>query len=152
MKKSSDVQLPSDSNEVTLKSGNNKQSYILQIIPWVDLHCIVIQDKSTATLSNDVEIDSSTFTSTFLKTLFREKLTNQSLGEEYIDTKTRKSLVKDYLLKNQLTVREDANGNLIVHDLVTILSPYMPINCEGTNQIVLDRIRNLITQFDSKKE
>ena len=74
------------------------------------------------------------------------------LDENHIDVKKRKSELKEYLLKHQLSVKEDSKENLIVQDLVSIVSPYMPINCEGTNQIVLDRIKNLVIRFDSKIE
>ena len=87
-----------------------------------------------------------------MKSLLLNNNKNQQLDENHIDVQKRKSELKEYLLKHQLSVKEDINENLIVHDLVSIISPYMPVNCGGTNQIVLDRIKNLVSHFDSKIE
>ena len=135
-----------------MKSEEKTQSYHLQIIPWVDLKNVVVHEKPTATPSNVEELDPLNFRAKFLKSLHLNNNKNQQLDENHIDVQKRKSELKEYLLKHQLSVKEDINENLIVHDLVSIISPYMPVNCGGTNQIVLDRIKNLVTHFDSKIE
>lgn len=134
------------------RSEEKTQTYHLQIIPWVDLKSVVVHEKPTATPSNDEELDPLNFRAKFLKSLQLNNFKNQLLDENHIDVEKRKSELKEYLLKHQLSVKEDINENLIVHDLVSIISPYMPVNCEGTNQIVLDRIKNLVIHFDSKIE
>ena len=134
------------------RSEEKTQTYHLQIIPWVDLKSVVVHEKPTATPSNDEKLDPLNFRAEFLKSLQFNNFKNQLLDENHIDVEKRKSELKEYLLKHQLSVKEDINENLIVHDLVSIISPYMPVNCEGTNQIVLDRIKNLVIQFDSKIE
>ena len=60
--------------------------------------------------------------------------------------------MKIFLQSHQLHVTEGENHNLIIQDLVTIKAPYASCSCEGTNQIVLDRIRNLINQLDMGDE
>jgi len=152
VKKSDDEQLSLNENEHVLKSEEKTQSYHLQIIPWVDLKNVVVHEKPTATPSNVEELDPLNFRAKFLKSLHLNNNKNQQLDENHIDVQKRKSELKEYLLKHQLSVKEDINENLIVHDLVSIISPYMPVNCGGTNQIVLDRIKNLVTHFDSKIE
>lgn len=143
--KSADEEL--DQNDVLKSEISKTKSYNLQIIPWVDLKTITVQDKTSN--SNDEDLDTSNFRNNFLKSLFTDNTNNKCFNENIADLTNRKSAVKEYLEKHQLSVKEDTNRNLIVHDLVTIVSPYMSVNCEGTNQIVLDRIRNLITQLDS---
>ena len=145
MSKSADEEL--DQNDVLKREISKTKSYNLQIIPWVDLKTITIQDKTSN--SNDEDLDTSNFRNNFLKSLFTDNTNKKCFNENIADITNRKSAVKGYLEKHQLSVKEDTNRNLIVHDLVTIVSPYMSVNCEGTNQIVLDRIRNLITQLDS---
>ena len=136
-----------------MKTSEEKtQSYHLQIIPWVDLKSVVVHEKPTSTPSNDEELDPFNFRVQLLKSLQLDNFENQLLDGNHIDVKKRKSQLKEYLLKHQLSVKEDSNEDLIVHDLVSIISPYLPVNCEGTNQIVLDRIKNLVIQFDSKIE
>ena len=136
-----------------MKTSKEKtELYHLQIIPWVDLKSVVIHETQTATSSNDEELDPLNFRVKFMKGLQLDNFKNQLLDENHIDVKKRKSELKEYLLKHQLSVKEDSKENLIVQDLVSIVSPYMPINCEGTNQIVLDRIKNLVIRFDSKIE
>ena len=137
-----------DQNDVLKSEINKTKSYNLQIIPWVDLETITVQDNKPST-SNDEYLDTSNFRISFLNSLFTDNTSNKCFDENIADLKDRKSAVKGYLEKHQLSVKEDTNQNLIVHDLVTIVSPYMSVNCEGTNQIVLDRIRNLITQLHS---
>jgi len=136
-----------DQNDVLKSEINKTESYNLQLIPWVDLKTITVQDKTSN--SNDEDLDTSNFRISFLKSLFTDNTNNKYFDENIADLTNRKTAVKGYLEKHQLSVKEDTNRNLIVHDLVTIVSPYMSVNCEGTNQIVLDRIRNLITQLHS---
>ena len=145
MSKSADEEF--DQNDVLKSEINKTESYNLQLIPWVDLKTITVQDKTSN--SNDEDLDTSNFRISFLKSLFTDNTNNKYFDENIADLTNRKTAVKGYLEKHQLSVKEDTNQNLIVHDLVTIVSPYMSVNCEGTNQIVLDRIRKLIIQLDS---
>ena len=146
VKSSANSQL--DQNEEVLTSDKKGLIlYQLQIIPWVQLESIELHDKFKAEEAEPLRLRK-----TFLNCLFNDNEGSRFLDIKNVDLEKRKSVVKKYLQKHQLNVREDANKNLVVHDLVTIVSPYMPPNCESTNQIVLDRIRNLIIQLGSSKE
>ena len=138
-------------DEVLTNDKTKQFSYQLEIIPWVNLESIELQDKCNTNSTNE-EAETLKFRKQFLNSLFNDNEGGRIPGIKNVDLEKRKSVVKGHLQKHQLNVREDTNHNLIVHDLVTIVSPFMSVNCESTNQIVLDRIRNLIIQLDSSKE
>ena len=118
-------------------------------MPWVQQENIILHenDPLDGTLSNERIIDSSNFKKQFLRFLSVNTLDNNPE-----DNTERKNSVKNYLQLHQLNVTEGENQNLIIQDLVTVKAPYTSCSCEGTNQIVLDRIRNLINQLDMDQE
>jgi hypothetical protein len=138
-------------DEVLTNDKTKQFSYQLEIIPWVQLESIELHDKFNTNSTNE-EAETLKFRKQFLNCLFDDNEGGRFSDIKNVDLEKRKSVVKGHLQKHQLNVREDTNHNLIVHDLVTIVSPFMSANCESTNQIVLDRIRNLIIQLDSSKE
>ena len=110
MSKSADEEL--DQNDVLNSEISKTKSYNLQIIPWVDLKTIAVQDKTSN--SNDEDFDTSNFRISFLKSLFTDNTNNKYFDENIADLTNRKSTVKEYLEKHQLSVKEDTNRNLIV--------------------------------------
>ena len=131
-----------------LSDNKEKLDYEIQIVPWVQQKNIIIHEEPLdGTLSNDRVIDSSNFKKQFLSCLSLNTFDNNSE-----DNTERKNSVIKYLQLHQLNVTEGENQKLIIQDLVTLKAPYSSCSCEGTNQIVLDRIRNLINQLDMNQE
>ena len=122
-------------------------------MPWVQQENITLNEEPLhGTLSNENILHSLSFKKQFLSSLSNSNENRYNLGDNSKDNIERKNLVKNFLQSHQLHVTEGENHNLIIEDLVTIKAPYASCNCEGTNQIVLDRIRNLINQLDMGDE
>lgn len=122
-------------------------SYLIQIVPWVQEKNIAVLDQTLDNENFSDKIDSCEFRKQFLSSFIHDDVENILTSDSATQEKRRK-IVKNYLLAHQLSVDEDDNDNLVVQDLVTIHAPYTSVDCKGTNQIVLDRIRNLISQCD----
>lgn len=112
---------------------------------------VVHESSSEELISSEKIIDSSNIKKQLLSFLSSAHENKHLFDENSKDNTERKNSVKDYLKSHQLNVIESENQKLIIEDLVTLRAPYTSYNCEGTNQIVLDRIRNLINQLDSDK-
>ena len=121
-------------------------SYLIQIVPWVQEKNIAVLDHTSDNDNFSDNIDSCEFRKQFLSSFIHDDVKNILTSDSATQEK-RKQIVKNYLLAHQLSVDED-DANLVVQDLVTIHAPYTSLDCKGTNQIVLDRIRNLISQCD----
>ena len=121
-------------------------SYLIQIVPWVQEKNIAVLDQTSNNENVFDKIDSCEFRKQFLSSFIHDDVENILTSDSATQEK-RKKIVKNYLLAHQLSVDED-DANLVVQDLVTIHAPYTSVDCKGTNQIVLDRIRNLISQCD----
>ena len=121
-------------------------SYLIQIVPWVQEKNIAVLDQTSDNENFSDKIDSCEFRKQFLSSFIHDDVKNILTSDSATQEK-RKKIVKNYLLAHQLSVDED-DANLVVQDLVTIHAPYTSVDCKGTNQIVLDRIRNLISQCD----
>ena len=121
-------------------------SYLIQIVPWVQEKNIAVLDQTLDNENFSDKIDSCEFRKQFLSSFIHDDVKNILTSDSATQEK-RKKIVKNYLLAHQLSVNED-DANLVVQDLVTIHAPYTSVDCKGTNQIVLDRIRNLISQCD----
>jgi len=52
--------------------------------------------------------------------------------------------VKGWLLKNRVSFEEGSNGLLIVAGAVTMRPPYNLDMCTGDNELVVDRVRNVL--------
>ena len=143
-------------NETTignLSDNTDKLGYEIQIVPWVQQEKIILHEEPLdETLSNERVIDSSNFKKQFLSFLSYSTENKCILDNNSKDNTERKNSVKNFLQSHQLNVTEGENQKLIIQDLVTIKAPYTSGSCEGTNQIVLDRIRNLIDQLDMNQE
>ena len=121
-------------------------SHLIQIVPWVQEKNIAVLDQTSNNENVSDKIDSSEFRKQFLGSFIHDDVKNILTSDSATQEK-RKQIVKNYLLAHQLSVDED-DANLVVQDLVTIHAPYTSVDCKGTNQIVLDRITNLIRQCD----
>ncbi|XP_065331796.1 uncharacterized protein LOC135934173 [Cloeon dipterum] len=55
--------------------------------------------------------------------------------------------VKNWLLKNRMVCEESGNGILIVGGAVSICAPYTEDMCTGDNELVVDRIRELLSKM-----
>jgi hypothetical protein len=122
-------------------------------VPWVQQEKIILHEEPLdETLSNERVIDSSNFKKQFLSFLSYSTENKCILDNNSKDNTERKNSVKNFLQSHQLNVTEGENQKLIIQDLVTINAPYTSGSCEGTNQIVLARIRNLIDQLDMNQE
>ena len=121
-------------------------SHLIQIVPWVQEKNIAVLDQTLDNENFSDKIDSCEFRKQFLSSFIHDDVKNILTSDSATQEK-RKKIVKNYLLAHQLSVDED-DANLVVQDLVTIHAPYTSVDCKGTNQIVLDRIRNLISQCD----
>lgn len=136
----------------SLSDNKAKLDYQIQVVPWVRQDNIILdEDALDGNVSNERIIDSSNFKKQFLSALSYPNGSRYILGNNSEDNTDRKNSAKDNLQSHQLDVTEGEDQKLIVEDLVTIRAPYTAFNCEGTNQIVLDRIRNLINQLDSNQ-
>ena len=126
--------------------------YKIQIVPWVQQDNIQIDNVSAdrSSFSDKQEKEYLLFKENFLRCLNSTSSNNKCITYDSKVLTERKNFVKNYLQKHQLVVSEDENGKLLVQDLVTLSPPYTTLNCEGTNQIVLDRVSHLIDQIDLK--
>ena len=138
-------------NDTSVISGY-KQDYIIQVVPWVQQDNVKLVELSEEGSFNGTEEKSSLqFRENFLRQLAS---TNKNITTSNNDPQNllkRKNVVKQYLKdQHQLTVTEDETQTLIIQDLVTLRPPYTSENCEGTNEIVLDRVRHLIEVLEQK--
>ena len=148
------VTKPKSNTELVESSAANitedpklKSSYLIQVVPWVQEKNIAVLDQTSDNENFPDKIDSCEFRKQFLRSFIDDGVKN-ILTTDSATREKRKNIVKNYLLAHQLSVDENDNDNLVVQDLVTIHAPYTSLDCKGTNQIVLDRIRNLISQCD----
>lgn len=87
-----------------------------------------------------------------LDTLFSEVDQTELMPTTDLITRRRKQLV-DWLQKNRLPVSvESIEGTTFpiinILDTVYIKAPYDEINCESTNEIILDKVRNLVKNLE----
>jgi len=66
--------------------------------------------------------------------------------------KKRKTDLLTWLQKNHLPVKLTPNDEINILDTVYIKSPYNLNSCLSTNEIILDKVRNLIEKFDTESE
>ena len=154
MKKSpSNGDLENQATVDSLSDNIAKSEYQIQLVPWVRQENIVVHDSSSEkSISSERITDTTKIKKQLLSFLSGAHESKHPLDDNSKDNTERKNSVKEYLKSHQLNVRESENQNLIIEDLVTLRAPYTSYDCEGTNQIVLDRIRNLINQLDSDQQ
>ncbi len=58
----------------------------------------------------------------------------------------------EWLKRSHLPVKLDDESVVNILDTVFIKWPYQPDNCHSTNEIILDRVRKLIVDFNRNKE
>lgn len=144
-----DIHIDEASSSYLNPNSRVKVGYEIQIVPWVPQENIIVhEDAIEGQLPNSSVINSKLFKQQLLRCLSNSK--TGLLNEKPTNLIERKAIVKNYLQSHQLSVVENEKQTLLIQDLITLSSPYTSFDCEGTNQIVLDRIRNLIHQLDSK--
>lgn len=52
-----------------------------------------------------------------------------------------------WLKENRLPVETESDGSISILNTVYIRPPYRVDNCESTNEIILDKVRNLVLQL-----
>jgi hypothetical protein len=73
--------------------------------------------------------------------LFEKEANN---GHESVDFQMQKDKLVAWLVKNHLPIKLDSNGVINIMDSVFIRSPYGVEQCESTNEIILERVRQLV--------
>lgn len=61
----------------------------------------------------------------------------------------RKNIVKQLLLENRFPIKEEGHTLKILEDIVTIEPPYYRENCTCTNNIILNRIQNILAHVNN---
>ena len=67
---------------------------------------------------------------------------------ESLDLQTQRDKLIEWLVKNHLPIKLDSNGVINILDSVFIRSPYGVEQCESTNEIILKRVRQLISKVN----
>lgn len=70
--------------------------------------------------------------------------------ESHKDLEQRKNDLVDWLRKNRLPVKLETHDSISVInilDTVFIKPPYRQDSCESTNEIILDKVRNLVSNL-----
>lgn len=63
----------------------------------------------------------------------------------------RRVRLVDWLKRNHIPAADDDNDVIEILDSVTIRRPFGVSDCQSTNEIILDKIRNLVKLFDSQR-
>jgi hypothetical protein len=100
----------------------------------------------TLELSTSLDSDKNKI-KTELSGLFSHKVTHEH--EASILTERRNDLVA-WLEKNRLPVRLDPNNVINILDSVFVQAPYDLDSCQSTNEIILDKVRQLVKSLPSK--
>jgi len=58
--------------------------------------------------------------------------------------------VKSWLQTNRISVEEGAAGHLVVGGVVHLRPPYQPDMCTGDNELVVERVRELLRKIPSR--
>jgi hypothetical protein len=72
---------------------------------------------------------------------------NKSNVSNSSDLKSRREEIIDWLIKNHLPVKLESNDVINILDIVYIRQPYSIEDCESTNEIILDRVRQLVLKL-----
>ncbi len=72
---------------------------------------------------------------------------NKSNVSNPSDLKSRREEIIDWLIKNHLPVKLESNDVINILDIVYIRQPYSIEDCESTNEIILDRVRQLVLKL-----
>ncbi|XP_042303256.1 LOW QUALITY PROTEIN: gem-associated protein 6 [Sceloporus undulatus] len=72
---------------------------------------------------------------------------SQTYNQEELDQK--KNSLKSWLVKNHIPVEEqgESQSSLCVAGVLTINPPYGPEDCNGSNEIILSRVQQLIESY-----
>ena len=74
---------------------------------------------------------------------------NDSCVNESLNLQIQRDRLIDWLVKNHLPVRLDSmTGVINILDSVFICSPYGVEQCESTNEIILERVRQLVLKIN----
>lgn len=137
---------------ITLCEGKNIFGFVYTIDPVS--YCVVLAENNDDSSSTNLifvmghavkHIEINEQTTLQEKANFMEKFVNGSTKLYSEETLLeRKNKLKNWLTKNRIPVLEDHHESLCVMDVAWIDPPYDSECCRSTNQIVLNRVRNLI--------
>ena len=121
--------------ETDLKQHRDLDSFSVTIVPYVDWSSLTVLDDS-----DEVNY--------FLKHITEDQSLNSSshgLDEETL--KKRRDIISQQLSKCGLKTEEEGD-NLLIGDALIIQPPYTQQFCDGTNEIILERVRNLLQTIE----
>ena len=107
----------------------------MTIVPYVDWSSLTVLDDS-----DEVNY--------FLKHITEDQSLNSSshgLDEETL--KKRRDIISQQLSKYGLKTEEEGD-NLLIGDALIIQPPYTQQFCDGTNEIILERVRKLLQTIE----
>ncbi len=110
-------------------------------MPWVDHNsvCLIGEEGET-----DKERDSVAAFAQVRKELTGSDDSGSLTPEQ---TKERREALKAFLKKRDLSATEEADGRLVVAGSAFVRPPYRVADCICANEVVLDRIRDLVGAF-----
>ena len=121
--------------ETDLKQHRDLDSFSVTIVPYVDWSSLTVLDDS-----DEVNY--------FLKHITEDQSLNSSshgLDEETL--KKRRDIISQQLSKYGLKTEEEGD-NLLIGDALIIQPPYTQQYCDGTNEIILERVRKLLQTIE----
>ena len=121
--------------ETDLKQHRDLDSFSVTIVPYVDWSSLTVLDDS-----DEVNY--------FLKHITEDQSLNSSshgLDEETL--KKRRDIISQQLSKYGLKTEEEGD-NLLIGDTLIIQPPYTQQFCDGTNEIILERVRKLLQTIE----
>ena len=121
--------------ETDLKQHRDLDSFSVTIVPYVDWSSLTVLDDS-----DEVNY--------FLKHITEDQSLNSSshgLDEETL--KKRRDIISQQLSKYGLKTEEEGD-NLLIGDALIIQPPYTQQFCDGTNEIILERVRKLLQTIE----
>ena len=82
-----------------------------------------------------------------------DQLTKPLVSLDSSAIERRRDQLIDWLRnRNQLPVKLEPNASISILDTVFIRAPYGLDNCESMNEIIMDKVRNLVKSFDDQTQ
>ena len=107
----------------------------MTIVPYVDWSSLTVLDDS-----DEVKY--------FLKHITEDQsLNSNSHGLDEETLKKRRDIISQQLSKYGLKTEEEGD-NLLIGDALIIQPPYTQQFCDGTNEIILERVRKLLQTIE----
>ena len=110
---------------------------------------IIINDSVVTLVTNDEISTISELKNELIDTTNLFELNNPIEDKQSTDDLSlRRDKLIDWLTKNHLPVKLDSNNVINILDVCFIPSPYQVDNCESTNEIILDKVRQLVLKIN----